>query len=98
MFPFLIAVEFFSAYTYSMSFSFQNFVYKELEDISHTSLGGKLKLFAFAAMLVMVYFGTILFMTSMRQLAYEKEFESREAGRVAGEQVIHSRFYVVQGE
>lgn len=82
-----------------MSFSFHSFVYRELQDISHTTFNRKLLLLAFGVMLIMVYFGTILFVTSMQQLAYQKEFESRsKTGQVAGEQIIHSRFYVVQGE
>lgn len=78
--------------------SFHNYVYKELRDIAHMSLGGKLKLFAFSIMLVLVYFGTMLVVASMQQLAYNREFESNPRGRVAGEQDIHSRFYIVRGE
>jgi len=78
--------------------SFHNYVYREISDIAHMSLGGKLKLLAFCVMLFLVYFGTILVVASMQQLAYNHEFESNNTGRVAGEQDIHSRFYVMRGE
>ncbi len=78
-----------------MSFSLHDFVLKEIQEMSHASLGGKLRLIVAGLAIVVVYVGMILFVASVTHLAYEQETVQAEE-KVAGAKTFHSRSYIIQ--
>lgn len=79
-----------------MSFSLHDFVLKEIQEMSHASLGGKLRLMVAGLAIVVVYVGMILFVASVTRLAYEREASIQAQEKVAGAKTFHSRSYIIQ--